>query len=108
MFKGKIIGVIVPAYNERELIGETLSGIPDYVDAIYVIDDCSTDDTFEIIKEYQIADERINLIRHQINGGVGAAIITGYKKALDDGIEIMSVMAGDNQMDPDGHLATTF
>jgi glycosyltransferase involved in cell wall biosynthesis len=68
---------------------------------VYVIDDGSTDGTSEAIEEHQASDGRINLIRHAINSGVGAAISTGYKRALDEGVEIMVVMDGHNQMDPD-------
>jgi len=103
MYKEQKIGVVVPAYKEEEFIGETLSGIPDYVDKIYTVDDCSPDNTAEVIKEFQIQnkDKRIVLTRHERNKGVGAAIVTGYKKAREDGIDIAAVMAGDNQMDPE-------
>ncbi|AKB13468.1 hypothetical protein MSTHC_1578 [Methanosarcina thermophila CHTI-55] len=92
------IGVVVPAYNEELLIGETLSGIPEYVDRIYVIDDASTDRTGEIVKNF--GDPRIVYLRHEVNKGVGAGIISGYKLALKDEMDIVAVMAGDNQMDP--------
>ena len=100
IYKDHSIAVIVPAYNEEKLIGKTLSEIPQYIDKIYVIDDCSTDKTSEIVKEFQKKDPRIALIRNGENKGVGAAIVTGYKKALKDKEDIAVVMAGDNQMDP--------
>lgn len=100
MYKHHNIAVVVPTYNEEKLIGETLFGIPDYVDAVYVVDDCSTDNTGQIVKEFQKKDSRIFLINHERNKGVGAAIVAGYKKALRDKRDIAVVMAGDNQMDP--------
>ena len=90
----------MPAFNEELLIGDTLNSIPDYVDRVYVIDDCSRDKTAEIVMDFEKKDSRINCISHEVNKGVGAAIITGYKRALEDGIDIAAVMAGDNQMDP--------
>jgi glycosyltransferase involved in cell wall biosynthesis len=93
------IGVVVPAYNEEVLIEETINGIPKYVNRIYLVDDCSKDKTPEIIKTMK--DPRIVSIRHEKNRGVGAAIVTGYKLALKDNMDIVAVMAGDNQMDPE-------
>jgi glycosyltransferase involved in cell wall biosynthesis len=92
------IGVVVPAYNEEALIGQTIRGIPPYVSKIYVVDDCSTDRTADFIKD--MADPRVVSIRHEANKGVGGAIVTGYKKALEDEMDVVAVMAGDNQMDP--------
>ncbi len=99
-YKDKRIGVAVPAYNEEKLIGNTLSTIPDYVDKVYVVDDCSTDRTGEIAKGFA-KDPRFVYIRHEVNKGVGAGIISGYKRAMEDEMDIVAVMAGDNQMDPD-------
>ncbi|MCM1567413.1 MAG: glycosyltransferase [Dehalobacter sp.] len=93
------IGIVVPSYNEELLIGETIRGIPNYVDKIFIIDDCSKDKTPKIIEE--MTDPRIVNIRHEVNKGVGAAIVTGYKRALEDEMDIVAIMAGDNQMDPD-------
>lgn len=92
------IGVVIPAYNEELLIEETIRSIPAYVEKFYVIDDCSTDGTPEAIK--RAVDPRMMSVRHAKNRGVGAAIITGYKLALADGMDLVAVMAGDNQMDP--------
>lgn len=99
-YRERTIGVVVPAFNEELLIGETLRSIPDYVDRVYVVDDCSHDKTAEIVRDYEKKDSRVECISHEVNKGVGAAIITGYKKTLEDGIDIAAVMAGDNQMDP--------
>ncbi len=97
-FNSYRIGVVVPAYNEELLLGETVRGMPDYVTRIYVIDDCSTDRTPEVIRE--LDDPRVVSLRHEINKGVGGSIVDGYKMALKDGMDLVAVMAGDNQMDP--------
>jgi glycosyltransferase involved in cell wall biosynthesis len=99
-YRGKKIAVVVPAHNEQLLLGETLSTIPGFVTRVYVVNDCSTDRTQEVLDYYAGNDESIIPIRHNVNQGVGKAIVTGYKRALDDGMEVMAVMAGDNQMDP--------
>ncbi len=100
VYRGTHVAVVVPAYNEELLIGETLSGIPDFVANVYVVNDCSTDRTREIVDYYASRDPSIIPIHHETNGGVGAAIVSGYKRALADGMQVVAVMAGDNQMDP--------
>jgi len=91
--------VVVPAFNEEELITETLTTIPEFVDLIYAINDGSSDGTGRIIDELAKKDSRIIPI-HQKNSGVGSAIVRGYNLSLADRIDITAVMAGDNQMDP--------
>jgi glycosyltransferase involved in cell wall biosynthesis len=98
MISGKSVAVVVPAFNEEALIGETLVGIPSFVDRVVVVDDGSTDSTAEKARSY--AAPRIEVISHERNVGVGAAIVTGYKRALAERMEVTAVMAGDNQMDP--------
>jgi len=99
VYQGKKIGIVVPAYNEEILIGDTLNGMPDFVERIYVTDDCSLDETAKIVKYVAVKDKRIKLIQHKKNQGVGGAIVSGFKDAIEEGMDIVAVMAGDNQMD---------
>ena len=99
-YRGKRIAVVVPAYNEEALIGETLESIPGFVTRVYVVDDGSADRTGTIIDAYARHDPRIAPIHHKPNRGVGAAITSGYRQAIEDTMDIAAVMAGDNQMDP--------
>jgi len=92
------VAVVVPAYNEDALIGSTVEGIPAFVDRIIVVDDGSKDAT---AARAQNADKRVEVISHEKNQGVGAAIVTGYKRAIANGVDVTAVMAADGQMDPD-------
>src|SRR3954470_18925355 len=96
MLNDKRIAVVVPAHDEETLIGSTLASVPAFVDAIYVVDDASSDAT----AERAAGDPRVRVIRHDRNQGVGAAIVTGYRQAVADGIDVTCVMAADGQMDP--------
>jgi glycosyltransferase involved in cell wall biosynthesis len=98
VLEGKRVGVIIPAYDEEKLIAATIAGVPEFVDRIYVVDDHSNDATAERARE--TGDPRVDVIAHDRNQGVGAAIVTGYKRARDDGVDVTAVMAADNQMDP--------
>ncbi len=98
MLEGKRVGVVVPAHDEEKLIATTLRGIPAFVDRIYVVDDGSRDATVERAQE--LGDPRVEIVTHDRNRGVGAAIVTGYKRAHEEGLDVTCVMAADNQMDP--------
>jgi glycosyltransferase involved in cell wall biosynthesis len=98
VYKDKKISLVIPAHNEERLIGPTLEGVPETIDRVYVIDDASQDSTCEVVEKYALIDPRIELIRHEVNKGVGAAIITGYQRSSADGYDIAVVVGGDNQM----------
>jgi glycosyltransferase involved in cell wall biosynthesis len=100
---GKRVSVVVPAHNEEKLIAETIRGIPEFVDRVYVVDDLSSDGTVEAVRA--LADPRVELIEHERNLGVGGAILTGYQRALAERVDVTAVMAADAQMDP-GDLET--
>lgn len=122
MYNGKHIAVVVPAYNEEAFVGEVIETVPDFVDRIYPVDDCSTDRTWP---EIRAAADRVNSATEEVeietltgvpdggqarrvvpikldqNRGVGGAIKKGYRRAMADGADIIAVMNGDGQMDPD-------
>ncbi len=114
MYTDHTVAVVVPAYNEAGFIREVIETVPEFVDRVYVIDDCSTDDTWEKITETATEintavtatdggagfDQRVVPIQHGENRGVGGAIKTGYLRARDDEIDVTAVMGGDGQMDP--------
>src|SRR5258708_33883077 len=77
--------------------------MPDFVDRIFVIDDCSADKTSDVTKHWAKGRgnaPRVQLIRHEARGGVGRSITTGYKAALEDGMEVVAVRGGDGTMAP--------
>lgn len=99
MYHGRSVAVVVPAYRESERIAETLRRVPAWVDRVVVVDDGSDDDTGE--RARRAGDERLALVRHVRNRGVGAALTTGYREARRLGADVVVVMAGDGQMHPD-------
>ncbi len=99
MYNGAKIAAIVPAYKEAAHIAKVIKTMPKFVDFIVVVDDCSPDETSQAAAATK--SPRLTLIRHEKNLGVGGAIITGHKAALDLGADVNVIMAGDGQMDPD-------
>ena len=98
MVEGKRVAVVVPAFEEELLVADTIRGIPDFVDLVVVVDDHSSDSTAE--KARATRDQRLEVIRHEQNLGVGGAIVTGYARCRELGVDVTCVMAADNQMDP--------
>jgi glycosyltransferase involved in cell wall biosynthesis len=94
--------VVVPAWNEGARIARVIRAVPPSVDAVIVVDDASRDSTAEAASV--AGDPRVEVVRHDKNRGVGAAIATGYRRALASfggPRDAFVVMAGDGQMDPD-------
>lgn len=98
MYREKKISLVIPAYNEEKLIRPTLENVPNLFDRVYVVDDCSTDQMANVVKEIAEKDSRIQLIQHKKNSGTGQGIITGYLQSNKDGYDIAVVCGGDFQM----------
>lgn len=98
MYRGLRAAVVVPAFNEEANLAATLASIPAYIDHVLVVDDGSHDATAAIAE--QAGRAAIEVVRHHYNRGVGAAVVSGYRRALQLGCDVTLVMAGDGQMDP--------
>lgn len=90
--------VVVPARDEARLLPRTLRSIPGWVERVVVVDDGSRDGTVEAARG--IGDARLEVVVHPVNRGVGAAIVSGYRRAFELGADIAVVMGADAQMDP--------
>lgn len=127
MYRGNTIAVVVPAYNEDDMVGSVIDQLPDFVDRVYAIDDCSTDDTWTEIRKRATGQKRLPAlstdtaadstttvsdggvhdgtwviaIRHDTNQGAGGALKTGYRHAERDGMDITVTFDADGQMDPE-------
>jgi len=99
-FRKSNLAVIIPAYHVADTIESVLKDLPDYLCHIIVVDDASPDNTSELVQACTERDRRIVLIRHEQNQGVGGAMVTGFKKALELGAQVVVKIDGDHQMDP--------
>lgn len=101
MYKGKRVGVVIPAHNEEKLIGQVITTMPDFVDRMIVVDDASRDQTYAVAQALaEQMGERLILIHLPQNLGVGGAILSGHRRALAEQMDVVAIMAGDAQMDP--------
>jgi len=99
MFRGRTVAVVIPAFDEASKIAATIRSVPAFVDHVIVVDDGSRDGTAAIARGATGPGGEV--IAHAHNRGVGAAIATGYARALALGADAIAVMAGDGQMHPD-------
>ncbi len=91
--------VVLPAFNEGAHIGRVIAAIPAWVDHVIVVNDASTDDTASVVES--LDDKRVALVTHPHNRGVGGAMVSGYRMALDLGADCVVKMDADGQMSPD-------
>ena len=93
------VAVVIPSYKVRAHILDVISLIGPEVTAIYVVDDCCPDGSGRFV-ESNVQDPRVRVVYHTENQGVGGAVMSGYKAALEDGAEVIVKIDGDGQMDP--------
>jgi glycosyltransferase involved in cell wall biosynthesis len=98
-FSGYRIAAVVPAYRVENEIEAVLCSLPPYLDPVIVVDDGSPDGTAERVQRRLAEDRRIVLLRHEHNQGVGGAMLTGFRRALEAGAQVVVKVDGDGQMD---------
>ena len=93
------VAVVIPCYRVKSRILDVLSRIGPEVSRIFVIDDACPEGTGRLVQE-QCSDPRVSVLQHAVNQGVGAAVMTGYQAALNDGAQVIVKVDGDGQMNP--------
>ena len=93
------IAVVVPSFRVTAHILEVLAKIGPEVERIYVVDDACPDGSGKFVQKHS-KDKRVKVLFHEANQGVGGAVVTGYKAALADGMDVVVKVDGDGQMDP--------
>jgi len=93
------IVVVIPCYQETARILNVIKAIGKEINRIIVIDDACPDGTGALVKE-KCTDKRVEVLIHESNTGVGGATMSGYKRAIEEGAEIIVKIDGDGQMDP--------
>ena len=94
-----LIAVVIPSYKVTKEILGVISKVPSLVSRIYVVDDKCPDESGRHV-EKNCSDPRVIVLRHEINQGVGGAVMTGYGVAVADGADVIVKIDGDGQMDP--------
>ena len=92
------IAVVIPSYKVRKYVTEVIASIPAEVWRIYIIDDACPEDSGAFVQS-QVTDARVHAICHKQNTGVGGAVMTGYRAAIQDGAHVIVKIDGDGQMD---------
>lgn len=95
------IAVIIPCFEAEATIAAVLRRMGPEVSRIYCVDDGSTDGTADAVLRCASKDSRVVLIQRDRNGGVGAATVDGYRRAIDEGHGILVKLDADLQMDPE-------
>lgn len=98
------LAVVVPCFQVERHVASVIDGLPDWVAVIVAVDDGSTDGTGRILDRLAEREPRLRVVHHPANRGVGAAMVTGFRLALELGAEVVVKMDGDGQMSAD-HLA---
>ena len=93
------VAVTIPSYKVRAHVLDVIASIPPRVQRIYVVDDKCPQHSGELVKE-QCRDPRVRVIFHEDNQGVGGAVGSGYRAAIEEGMDIVVKVDGDGQMDP--------
>src|SRR3989338_379328 len=91
------IGVLIPAYNAGKTLANVIQRIPKRVSTIIVVDDGSSDNTYEVAKSFK----KVITVRHEKNGGYGAAQKTLFREALKRKVDVMVVLVSDKQSYPE-------
>jgi glycosyltransferase involved in cell wall biosynthesis len=93
------LSVVMPVYNEAATVGAVIQTVLEQrpVQQLVIVDDCSTDGTWDKLQPLAANEPRIKLVRHEVNQGKGAALRTGFTHASSP---IVIIQDADLEYDP--------
>lgn len=94
------VHAVVPAYKVTNHILDLLTRIGPEIEKVIVVDDACPDGSGALV-EKSSKDKRVEVITQPENGGVGSAVVTGYRRALELGADVVVKLDGDGQMHPE-------
>lgn len=92
------IGVVIPCYKVSRHIKDVILGLPAQAAHVIVVDDACPEGSGDVA--LQSGRDGLEVIAHDNNTGVGGAVLSGYRRAMELGCDIIVKMDGDGQMDP--------
>ncbi|MCZ4351739.1 glycosyltransferase family 2 protein [Roseovarius aestuarii] len=92
--------VVIPCYKAARSIGAVVAEVPEGIGRIYCVNDASPDNLAEVLADLAAKNPRVHVLTHEVNGGVGAATVTGYRAAIEGGAKLIVKLDSDGQMDP--------
>ena len=100
MSQASVIAAVIPCYRETRSILDVIARIGDEISHIVIVDDACPDGTGTFVRD-NCDDDRVEIVVHEQNAGVGAATLTGYTRALESGADVIVKLDGDGQMAPE-------
>lgn len=93
------VAVVIPSYRVTRHVLKVIDAVGAEVERIFVVDDACPDRSGDFVERH-CSDPRVRVLRHAQNQGVGGAVMTGYRAALEEGFDVFVKVDGDGQMDP--------
>lgn len=101
MWKDTKITVVIPCFKVAAHIETTVGSLPEWIDQMILVDDCSPDNTINVLNQLALKNPKVTILSNPKNMGVGGAMITGFWHALHTDTDIIVKLDGDGQMNPD-------
>jgi len=100
MWKDTKITVVIPCFKVAAHIESTVGSLPEWIDQMILVDDCSPDNTIDMLNQLVLKNPKVTILSNPKNMGVGGAMITEFRHALQTDTDIIVKLDGDGQMNP--------